>query len=516
MKARRHKNWHESPLSTYEVHLGSWKRVAEEKNRWLTYRELAETLVPYVKEMGYTHIELLPVSEHPLDESWGYQTIGYYSCNSRFGSPEDFMFFVDRCHLQGIGVIIDWVPAHFPRDAHGLGYFDGTALYEHEDPRKGAHRDWGTLIFNYGRAEVANYLIANALFWLDRYHIDGLRVDAVASMLYLDYSRKPGDWIPNKYGGNENLEAIAFIKKFNEVVHKYHPGVLTIAEESTSFSKVSAPTYVGGLGFSLKWNMGWMHDTLEYFTKDPVFRKYHHNDLSFPLLYAFSENFVNVFSHDEVVHGKRSMLDKMPGDIWRKFANLRLLYVYMATQPGKKLLFMGGEIGQWTEWNCNRSLDWSLLQHESHRKLQGLVRDLNRFYKQEPALFELDLVPAGFEWIDFRDYENSVISYIRKGKDPENFLACVFNMTPVPRYNYRIGVPREGSYVEVINSDAEKYWGSNVGNGGRVETVSLRCHGRPFSLNLTLPPLGALVLKWIKGPDIEKKTRTSNPGKTED
>jgi 1,4-alpha-glucan branching enzyme len=498
MKKRESKNWHEAPMSTYEVHLGSWRRVAEEDNRWLTYKELADTLIPYVKEMGYTHIQLLPISEHPLDESWGYQIIGYYSCNSRFGTPEDFMEFVDRCHQNGIGVFVDWVPAHFPRDGHGLGYFDGTALYEHEDPRKGAHRDWGTLIFNYGRTEVANFLIANALFWLDKYHIDGLRVDAVASMLYLDYSRKHGDWIPNKYGGNENLEAIAFMKKFNELTHKYHPGILTIAEESTSFPMVSHPTYLGGLGFSLKWNMGWMNDTLRYMSKEPVHRKYHHNDLTSPLLWAFTENFVNALSHDEVVHGKRSLLDKMPGDVWKKFANLRLLYAYMYAQPGKKLLFMGAEIGQWKEWNCKESLHWHLLQHDPHKKLQDWVKDLNAFYVREAAMHQVDFSPKGFEWIDFRDYEQNIVSFIRKAKDPDDFLVFSFNFTPVPRRNYRVGVPKKGFYREVLNSDSTLYWGGGVGNGEGLKADPIPWQGKPFSLNLSLPPLGALYFKPVK------------------
>ncbi len=495
MKERREKNWLESPISIYEVHLGSWKRVVEENNRWLSYRELADNLVPYVKDMGYTHIELLPVSEHPLDASWGYQTIGYYSLTSRFGHPEDFMFFVDRCHQEGIGVIVDWVPAHFPRDAHGLGYFDSTSLYEHEDPRKGAHRDWGTLIFNYGRNEVINYLMANALFLLDRYHLDGLRVDAVASMLYLDYSRQTGDWVPNKYGGNENLEAVDFTKKFNEVVHEYHPGVLTIAEESTAWPMVSRPTYIGGLGFSLKWNMGWMHDILDYFQKEPIYRKYHHNNLTFTLLYAFTENFINVFSHDEVVYMKRSMLDKMPGDIWQKFANLKLLYAYMYAQPGKQLLFMGGEFGQWSEWNFDSSLEWHLLEYEPHKRLQNWVRDLNMFYKSEPAMYEVDFSHEGFEWIDFGDYENCVVSFIRKAKDPDNFIVCVFNFTPVPRLNYRVGVPKEGFYKEVMNSDAENYGGGNIGNWGGFHSDPAWWQGRPNSLNLNIPPLGALFFK---------------------
>lgn len=495
MESRRKKNWFESPVAIYEVHLGSWMRVPEEGNRFLTYRELADKLIPYVKELGFTHIELLPISEHPLDASWGYQTIGYFAPTSRFGRPEDFMHFVDKCHQNEIGVIMDWVPAHFPKDAHGLGYFDGTCLYEHEDPRKGEHRDWGTLIFNYGRNEVRNYLIANALFWLDKYHIDGLRVDAVASMLYLDYSREPGDWIPNIYGGNENLEAIDFLKRFNEVVHQYHPGVLTIAEESTAWTGVSRPTYLGGLGFSMKWNMGWMHDTLEYFSKDPIYRKYHANNLTFSMLYAFTENFILPFSHDEVVHGKRSMLDKMPGDMWQKFANLRALYGYMYGHPGKKLIFMGSEFGQWREWNFDESLDWHLLQYEPHKRLQRFVSDLNCLYKTEPAMYEVDFEWHGFEWIDFHDSDNSVISFVRRAKNPDDFLVFVFNLTPVPRFGYRIGVPMGGFYREVLNSDSEIYWGGNLGNAGGVYADSVPCHGRHYSLNLILPPLSVLILK---------------------
>jgi 1,4-alpha-glucan branching enzyme len=495
MKERSGKNWFDSPVSIYEVHLGSWRRVPEEEGRWLTYRELADTLVPYVKEMGYTHVELLPVTEHPLDESWGYQTTGYFSVTSRHGTPDDFMHLVDRFHQEGIGVLMDWVPAHFPKDAHGLAFFDGTALYEHEDPLKGEHRDWGTLIFNYGRNEVSNFLISNALFWLDKYHIDGLRVDAVASMLYLDYSRKRGEWIPNQFGGNENLEAVAFLKRFNELAHGLYPGILTIAEESTAWPAVSHPTYLGGLGFSMKWNMGWMNDILKYFSDDPVFRKYHQNNLTFALLYAFTENFVLVLSHDEVVYGKRSLLDKMPGDLWQKFANLRLLLAYMFAQPGKKLLFMGGEIGQWWEWNANTSLDWHLLQYEPHKRLQGFMRDVNALYQREASMHEVDFSHEGFEWIDFRDYERSVVSFVRRARNKEDFLVFAFNFTPVPRYNYRIGVPKWGFYREVLNSDSEVYWGSNVGNQGGRHTEPVSWHGRPCSLVLDLPPLGGVVFK---------------------
>ncbi|HAK88255.1 MAG: 1,4-alpha-glucan branching enzyme [Nitrospirae bacterium GWB2_47_37] len=495
METRRKTNRLESPVSIYEVHPGSWMRVPEENNRFLTYRELADKLIPYVKELGYTHIELLPLMEHPLDVSWGYQVIGYFAPTSRFGRPEDFMYFIDECHQNGIGVIMDWVPAHFPKDAHGLGFFDGTCLYEHEDPKKGEHKEWGTLVFNYGRREVANYLISNALFWLDKYHIDGLRVDAVASMLYLDYSREPGEWIPNIYGGNENLEAVAFVKRFNEVVHQYHPGVLTIAEESTSWPAVSRPTYVGGLGFSMKWNMGWMHDTIEYFSKDPVYRKFHTNSLTFSMLYAFTENFILPFSHDEVVHGKRSMFDKMPGDMWQKFAGLRTLYGYMYGHPGKKLLFMGSEFGQWSEWNSEESLDWHLLEYEPHQRLHRFVRDLNELYKSEPAMHEVDSEWYGFEWIDFNDSESSVISFIRRAKNPDDFLVFVFNLTPVPRFGYRLGVPNSGFYKEVLNSDSEIYWGGNLGNAGGVHAGNVPCHKRQFSLDITLPSMSVLIFK---------------------
>ena len=495
MEKRAERNWLEAPVSIYEVHLGSWGRVPEENNRWLTYRELAHTLIPYAKDLGYTHIELMPISEHPLDESWGYQTVGYFSCTSRYGKPEEFMYFVDQCHRNGLGVIIDWVPAHFPKDAHGLGYFDGTALYEHEDPRKSEQKDWGTLVFNYGRTEVANFLIANALFWLDTYHIDGLRVDAVASMLYLDYSRKPGEWVPNAFGGNENLEAVEFLKRFNEVAHQYHPGIVTIAEESTAWPMVSRPTYIGGLGFSLKWNMGWMHDILSYFSYDPLYRKHHQSELTFALLYAFTENFILVLSHDEVVYGKRSLADKMPGDLWQKFANLRLLHAYMYAHPGKKMLFMGGEFGQWSEWNSKESLDWHLLQYEPHRRLQNLVRDLNRLYRDEPAMHEVDFTYDGFEWIDFADYESSIVSFIRRARNREDFLIFVFNFTPVPRYNYRLGVSLPGFYREVLNTDSAYYWGSDLGNSGGVYAEAIPWHGKPSSLSLTLPPLSALALK---------------------
>ncbi|HXX56725.1 MAG TPA: 1,4-alpha-glucan branching protein GlgB [Thermodesulfovibrionales bacterium] len=495
IRKRVETDWLSSPISIYEVHLGSWMRVPEEDERWLTYRELAERLIPYAQEMGYTHIELLPINEHPLDASWGYQTIGYFAPTSRFGEPKDFMYFVDRCHAAGIGVILDWVPAHFPTDGHGLGFFDGTCLYEHEDPRKGFHPDWGTKIFNYGRSEVRGYLLSSALFWLEKYHIDGLRVDAVASMLYLDYSRKEGEWIPNRYGGRENLEAIDFIKKFNIVAHEQHPGILTFAEESTAWPQVSKPTYLGGLGFSMKWNMGWMNDTLEYFSKDPVHRKYHHGNLTFSLLYAFSENFVLPLSHDEVVHGKRSLLDKMPGDMWQKFANLRLLLGFMFGHPGKKLLFMGGDFGQWDEWNFDRSLDWHLLDTEPHQGLQRFVKDLNRLYLSEPSFHEVDFESTGFEWIDFHDVEGSAISFLRRAKNQSDHTVFTCNLTPVPRYKYRIGVPQEGFYQEILNSDSDFYWGSNMGNAGGILAEPIPFQLRPYSLNITLPPLAVTVFK---------------------
>jgi 1,4-alpha-glucan branching enzyme len=495
MEKRSRTNWFESPVAIYEVHLGSWMRHPEKEDEFLTYRELADKLIGYVKEMGYTHIELLPVLEHPFDASWGYQTIGYFAATSRHGTPEDFMFFVDRCHQNGIGVILDWAPAHFPKDGHGLAFFDGTWLYEHRDPRKGEHRDWGTLIFNYGRSEVRGFLISNALFWFDKYHIDGLRVDAVASMLYLDYSRKPGDWIPNQFGGNENLEAIDFIKQFNKVTHKYFPGILTVAEESTAWPGVTKPVYLGGLGFDMKWNMGWMNDMLEYISKEPVHRKYHHNSLTFSLLYAFSENFILVLSHDEVVHGKRSMLNKMPGDMWQKFANLRLFYGYMYAHPGKKLLFMGGEIGQWDEWKFFQALDWHLIEYEQHRKLRQYVRDLNSIYSSEPALYEVDFDSRGFEWIDFRDTDKSVISFVRYSKESDDHIVVVCNFTPLPRQDYRIGVPDDCFYREILNSDSSDYWGSNVGNAGGVQADAAPWHGKPCSIKIVIPPLGVLYFK---------------------
>ncbi len=493
---RANRNWLEQPISVYEVHLGSWRRMPEENNRWLTYRELADQLIPYVKELGCTHIELLPIMEHPYDGSWGYQTLGYFAATSRYGSPTDFMEFVDRCHQAGLGVFLDWTPAHFPRDTHGLAQFDGTYLYEHSDPRQGSHPDWGTLVYNYGRNEVVNFLISNALFWLDKYHIDGLRVDAVASMLYLDYSRKPGEWVPNRYGGRENLDAIDFIKRLNEVVHLRFPGALTIAEESTAWPGVSRPTYLGGLGFSLKWNMGWMNDTLNYFSKDSIYRRYEHNKLTFSLLYAFSENFMLPFSHDEVVHGKNSLLHKMPGDMWQQFANLRLLFAYQYAHPGKKLLFMGQEIAQRNEWSETHSLDWHLLQYDSHRGIQRLFADLNRLLASEPALHQVDFDWQGFEWVDANDSDNSVYSFIRRGKNPDDLLIVILNATPVVRYGYHIGVPRPGHYEEVLNTDAASYGGSNVGNLGGMNAGEHAWQGRRYSLALTLPPLAAVFLKW--------------------
>ena len=495
MASRLKTNALDAPMSVYEVHLGSWQRPKDDPTRWLTYRELAHQLVDYCKEMGFTHLELLPISEHPFSGSWGYQTVGYYAATSRYGSPQDFMYFVDYCHQHGIGVILDWVPAHFPRDAHGLRLFDGTALYEHADPRKGEHRDWGTLIFNYGRHEVANFLLSNALFWLDKYHIDGLRVDAVASMIYLDYSREPGEWIPNEFGGRENLEAISLLKELNEQSHSQFPGVLTIAEESTAWPSVSRPTYLGGLGFSLKWNMGWMNDTTRYMKHDPVHRKYHHDELTFSLIYAFHENFVLPLSHDEVVHGKGSILDQMPGDLWQKFANMRLLYGYMWTHPGKKLLFMGDEFGQWNEWNYDTNLQWDLLQWESHQGLKKFVADINGLYKREPALFQVDFDPSGFEWVDCHNYEESVLSYLRRGKDPNDFLLVCCNFTPTPRLEHRMGVPERCWYEEVLNSDSTYYGGSNLGNGPGILADEIPSHGRPYSLKLALPPLSVTVFK---------------------
>jgi 1,4-alpha-glucan branching enzyme len=496
MHKRAHSNWFEQPISIYEVHLGSWKRPKDGR-RYLNYRELAQQLVDYMHEMGYTHLQLMPLCEFPFDGSWGYQTTGYFGPTSRFGTPEDFMYFVDYCHQAGIGVIIDWVPAHFPCDGHALGHFDGTALYEHSDPRQGMHPDWGTYIFNYGRQEVRDFLLSSARFWLETYHVDGLRVDAVASMLYLDYSRKSGEWIPNRYGGRENLEAIQFIKDLNVHLHGAFPGVLTIAEESTAWGGVSAPVYNGGLGFSMKWDMGWMNDTLRYLRLEPIHRKYHQNELSFRMVYAFTENFILPLSHDEVVHGKRALISQMPGDYWQQFANLRLLYGYQYTMPGKKLLFMGSEFGQWTEWNYDSELDWALFGHKYHDALRLYVGDLNRVYRSEPALYEIDFKPEGFRWIQADDYQNSVYAYYRIAKDPNQIVVVVENFTPVPRQRYRVGVPRAGCYRELINSDAAIYGGGNIGNAGAVYTEPIPAHGHAQSLSLTLPPLGMLMLKPV-------------------
>ncbi|MCP9439696.1 MAG: 1,4-alpha-glucan branching protein GlgB [Nitrospira sp.] len=495
MAARAQWNPLTAPLAIYEVHLGSWMRVPEEGDRWLTYQELAQKLIPYAKDLGYTHLELLPVTEYPFDGSWGYQSTGYFAATSRYGRPEEFMAFVDAAHQAGLGVIMDWSPAHFPDDPHGLATFDGTHLYDHADPRRGYHPDWHSRIFNYDRPEVRAFLLNSALFWLDTYHIDGLRVDAVASMLYLDYGRKPGEWIPNEFGGHENLGAVSFLKDLNVLVHREHPGAIMIAEESTAWPGVSRPTYTGGLGFTFKWNMGWMHDTLEYFARDPVHRRFHQDQLTFGLLYAFSENFVLALSHDEVVHGKRSLLDKMPGDFWQRFANLRLLYGLMYGHPGKKMLFMGGEFGQWREWNHDRSLDWHLCEFEPHRGLQRLVSDLNHLYQTEPALHEADFDWNGFRWIDFHDTDNSVIAFLRTSPTTGRSVVCVYNFTPVPRHNYRIGVPEAGWYRELLNTDADCYGGSNVRNAGGVSSSSEPSHQFPHSLILTLPPLAALFLR---------------------
>ncbi len=493
MERRKERNIYREPLNIYEVHLGSWKRVPEEGGRWLTYQEIAPLLVEHLKRYGFTHVELLPIMEHPLDESWGYETTGYYAPTSRYGTPEDFKYFVDYCHQNGIGVILDWPPAHFPKDDYSLRLFDGTPLYEPDDPLVAEHPDWGTLIFNYGRPEVRNFLLSSALFWLGEYHIDGLRVDAVASMLYLDYSRGPGQWRPNKYGGNENLEAIEFLKQLNEVIYARFPGCFTIAEESTAWPGVSRPVYLGGLGFGFKWDLGWMHDTLSYFSKDPVHRKWHQDDLTFSMLYAWSENFILPLSHDEVVHGKGSLYSKMPGDRWQKMANLRTLLAYMYTHPGKKLLFMGSEIAQEREWNSKESLDWHLLKEPDRRAFSRFLEDLGRLYLKEPPLWQEDHDPHGFEWVDCRDSDNSVFSYIRRaGKD---FLICVLNLTPVPRFNYRIGAPEGGIYREILNSDSHHYGGSDLGNLGYVAADPLPWHGFPYSLNLTLPPLSCLILK---------------------
>ncbi|NOQ45342.1 MAG: 1,4-alpha-glucan branching protein GlgB [Desulfobulbaceae bacterium] len=488
-----------SPLSIYEVHLGSWRKVQDERwgLRFLSYRELADTLIPYVVNMGYTHIELLPIAEYPFDGSWGYQVLGFFAPTSRFGTPTDFMYFIDQCHQNGIGIILDWVPAHFPKDGSGLNYFDGTHLYAHEDPLQGEHQDWGTMIFNYGRNEVRSFLISNALFWIDKYHIDGLRVDAVASMLYLDYSRDKEQWVPNKYGGRENLEAISFLRKTNEVVHGVFPGVLTIAEESTSWPMVSRPTYLGGLGFSLKWNMGWMHDTLSYMSKDHIFRRFHHNEMTFGMLYAFHENFILPLSHDEVVHGKGSLVNKMAGDEWQKFAGLRAYLGFMWGYSGKKLLFMGGEFGQRQEWDHDKGLEWDALNSLNHSGLKRFVRDLNLVYRSEPALYENDFDWTGFSWIDANDSDNSVLSFIRYAKKSDDFLVIICNLTPVIRRQYKIGVPKGGQYREIINSDLEVYWGSNICNPDSIICRDGSSHGMDHSLSLTLPPLSTLILKPV-------------------
>jgi 1,4-alpha-glucan branching enzyme len=495
LDARRSRDWLHSPMSIYEIHPGAWRRKTEEGNRWLTYRELAAELIPYVKRMGYTHVELMPIMEHPFDGSWGYQTVGYFAVTSRYGTPEDFMYFVDQCHQAGLGVLLDWTPAHFPRDAHGLAFFDGPHPYEHADPRLGAHPDWGTLVFNYGRNEVQNFLLSNALFWADKYHLDGLRVDAVASMLYLDYTRQPGEWIPNVFGGRENLEAIAFIRRLSEVLHAQHPGALMIAEESTSWPAVSRPTYIGGLGFDLKWNMGWMNDTLKYFVHDPIHRQYHHNELTFSMIYAFHENFVLPLSHDEVVHGKRSLLEKMPGDDWQKFANLRLLFGYMYAHPGKKLLFMGGELGQRSEFWDEGVVEWSLEDSPPHRGIQRLVADLNRLHATERPLHEVDFDWTGFEWIDSNDAGGSVLTFLRRAKNGDDFIVAVCNFTPVLREDYRVGVPRAGFYREILNTDSKFYEGTDAGNAGGVSAEPIPWNNRPYSVKLRLPPLAVMYLK---------------------
>jgi 1,4-alpha-glucan branching enzyme len=480
------------PMSIYEVHLGSWRRNTLEDNRSLNYLELADELSAYVSDLGFTHVELMPIMEHPFAGSWGYQVTGYYAPTSRFGSPDDFRTFVDRMHANGIGVLLDWVPAHFPRDDWALALFDGTHLYEHADPRKGAHPDWGTLIFNLSRDEVKNFLLANGLYWLKEHHADGLRVDAVASMLYLDYSRKEGEWLPNEYGGRENLEAVEFLKRMNEIAYGREPGVTTAAEESTAWPGVSQPTYLGGLGFGFKWNMGWMHDTLTYFQKDPVYRRFHHHTLTFSLMYAFSENFILPLSHDEVVHGKRSLLDKMPGDRWQKFANLRSLYAYMWAHPGKKLLFMGGELAEWEEWNYDGSLHWNLLEYPEHQGVQSLVRDLNNAYRAHRALYEVDFDPSGFRWLEANDSTNNVVAFARLDAKGEQPVVCVLNLSPVARYDYRVGMPLCCRWKELVNTDSDYYGGSGVGNLGGVETEAVPWHDQPFSAFVTLPPLAAV------------------------
>ncbi len=493
IRCRDSENTFGKPVSIYEVHLGSWAKSHD--NGFLSYRELADRLVSYATDMGYTHIELLPVSEHPLDDSWGYQVTGYYSVTSRFGRPDDFMYLVDQCHTHGIGVIMDWVPAHFPKDGHGLAKFDGTALYEHSDPRQGEHPDWGTLIFNYNRHEVKNFLISNAVFWFEKYHIDGMRVDAVASMLYLDYGKKKGEWIPNEYGGNQNLGAVQFLKQLNSTVFNYFPGIMMIAEESTSWPMITKPPYTGGLGFSYKWNMGWMNDYLRYVSMDPIYRKYHHNLITFSIMYAMSENFILVLSHDEIVHGKRSMIGKMPGDYWQKFAGLRVTYGYMYGHPGKKLMFMGNEFGQFIEWNFRQSLDWHLLDYELHGKLKDYIRDLNKLYTTQKAMHEVDFSYDGFEWLDCNDSDHSIISFLRKGRSNDDVLVFVCNFTPTVYNNYRVGVPYDTHYAEILNSDSELYGGSNVGNLGGVHSEEIEHQQRQYSISINVPPLAMVVFK---------------------
>lgn len=496
LRRRAVENVYQRPISIYEVHLGSWKRPKDGRI-YYNYRELAHQLVEYVLELGYTHIELMPVTEHPFDGSWGYQTTGYFAPTSRFGTPHDFMYFVDYCHQAGLGVIIDWVPAHFPTDGHSLGNFDGTCCYEHVDPRKGYHPDWGTLIFNFGRNEVRDFLLSSARFWLEQYHVDGLRVDAVASMLYLDYSRKSGEWVPNIFGGRENLEAIQLLKDMNTLLYQEFPGIITFAEESTAWGGVSRPVFTGGLGFGFKWDMGWMNDTLRYLRRDPIHRRHHQNELSFRMVYAFTENFVLPLSHDEVVHGKQSLLSQMPGDLWQKFANLRLLFGYQYAIPGKKLLFMGGELAQWHEWNYNAELDWALLGHHHHDGVRRLIGDLNRVYRQEPALHEADVEPKGFQWISCDDADNSVYAFTRHAQRHDDFVVVAMNMTPVPRHHYKLGVPMRGFYAEVLNTDAAIYGGSNLGNAGGVYSQPGASHGREQFISLTLPPLALLILKPV-------------------
>ncbi|HSD97379.1 MAG TPA: 1,4-alpha-glucan branching protein GlgB [Sulfuricaulis sp.] len=500
MRTRSEANALNAPMSIYEAHLGSWRRVPEEDNRSLSYRELAVQLTDYVRDMNFTHVELMPITEHPFYGSWGYQTTGYFAPTARNGTPQDCMHLVDCLHQNNVGVILDWVPSHFPTDEHGLVYFDGTYLFEHADPKLGYHPEWNSSIFNYGRHEVRSILTSSALFWLDKYHADGLRVDAVASMLYLDYAREAGEWIPNEYGGRENIQAVQFLRDLNEAVYRDFPGAQTIAEESTAWPMVSRPTYLGGLGFGLKWNMGWMHDTLNYFALDPIYRKYHHDQLTFSIWYAFHENFILPFSHDEVVHGKGSLLGKMPGDNWQKFANLRLLFGYMYGHPGKKLLFMGGEFGQWREWNHDQSLDWHLLEHAPHQGIQRWMQDLNHLYRVEPALYTRDFDMSGFEWADLHDWEHSIISFCRKSANPDDIILVVCNFTPVPQANYRVGVSRGGFWSEVLNSDAVTYGGSGQGNLGGVEAAPVPAHGRYYSLLLTLPPLGVIYFKAPRAP----------------